>query len=136
MNRLFFAIKALAIVGITLAIYLLWEQLARPSFQPCTINAQVNCDAIISGAVAKTLGIPTPLYGLTGYIIIFIAAILHKKKLLVGTALFGLAFCLWIGYRELFELHVICPVCIACEGIIATIVVLSLIIMKKKQRKD
>jgi len=132
-HKLFFFIKILSIIGIGLAVFLLWEQMFRPAFQPCNINATINCDAVISGEVAKTLGIPTPLYGLIGYIVIFIAATLQKKKLLLGMASFGLLFCLWIAYIELFQLHVICPACVACQIIMLTVFSLALIINKHKE---
>ena len=122
-------ITLLSCMGILLALYLLWQQLARPAFRPCSINSVVTCDAIISGAVAKTFGIPTPLYGLIGYIIIFFAAIFQKKKLLVSMASLGLGFCLWIAYRELFQLHVICPICILCQVIMLGVFLLSLRIL-------
>src|SRR6266568_7706861 len=125
MNTKLLVIKSLAAVGIILALFLLWEQLFRPSFQPCYINSSINCDAVISGAVSKTLGIPTPIYGLVGYIIIFLSAVFKKKKLLLGMATFGLAFCLWIAFRELVQLHVICPVCILCDIDIITVFTLS-----------
>lgn len=131
-NKLFFAVKVLSLVGIILACYLLWQQIFRPESQPCNINATINCDAIISGAVAKTLGIPTPLYGLIGYIVIFFAAIFQRKSLLLGMATFGAAFCLWIGYRELFELKIICPICILCQSIIVIILTLAIIIKRRK----
>ena len=105
----------IAIAGIGLAVYLLWQQLFRPTWQPCSINATINCDAIVSGPVAYTLGIPTPLYGLMGYIVILIASIKKWRKVLLGTALFGLAFCLRIFFIEIFQLKVICPVCIGCQ---------------------
>lgn len=132
-RKLFFLIKILSIAGILLAMYLLWQQIFRPAFQPCNINASINCDAIISGAVAKTFGIPTPLFGLTGYTVILIAALFRKKKLMLGMAVFGLIFCLWIGYRELFELHVICPVCIACQLIMINVFTVSVIIWKREK---
>lgn len=132
MQKAFFVIKVLSIIGIGLAIFLLWEQFFHPSFQPCNINAVVNCDAIVSGPVAKTLGVPTPLIGLIGYIVIFIAATLKKKRLLMGMATFGVAFCLWIAYKEIFELHVICPVCIACQIIMLTVACLSVALSKKE----
>lgn len=131
-QNLFFAVKALSLVGIILSLYLLWQQFFTPSFQPCTINATVNCDAIISGAVAKTLGIPTPLYGLIGYIVIFFAAVFKRKNLLFAMATFGLAFCLWIAYQEFFELQVICPVCILCQTVMLTVFTLSVIIKRRK----
>lgn len=130
-EKLFFAIKALSIVGIILAIYLLWQQFFRPEFQPCSINATINCDAIISGAVAKTFGIPTPLYGFIGYIVIFFAAVFKKKNLLLGMAAFGTAFCLWIGYKEIVELAVLCPVCILCQVVMISIFTLAIIIKKR-----
>lgn len=132
-KSIYFYIKILAVIGIALAVYLLWEQLFRPSFQPCSINATVNCDAIISGAVAQTLGIPTPLYGLIGYIVILLSAIFKKKKLLLGMALFGLLFCLYIAFREIFQLHVICPVCIMCQVDMLTVFTLALILNRQKQ---
>lgn len=125
-------IKILSSIGVLLAVYLLWQQISRPAFQPCNINSFINCDAVISGEVAKTFGVPTPLYGLVGYIVIFLAAIFRKKKLLLGMAGFGLAFCLWIAYKELIILRVICPVCIMCQLIMISVFTLANIINKKK----
>ncbi len=125
-------IKMLSSIGILLAVYLLWQQIARPAFQPCNINSFINCDAVISGEVAKTFGIPTPLYGLVGYIVIFLAAVFQNKKLLLGMATFGLSFCLWIAYKELFLLRVICPICITCQLIMITIFSLASVINYKK----
>lgn len=124
--RIYSIIKILSVIGITLAIYLLWEQFFKPTFQPCNINSVVNCNAIISGAVAKTFGIPTPLIGLIGYIVILISAILKKKRLLLGMATFGLIFCLSIAYIELFKLNVICPVCICCQIIMISVFILAI----------
>lgn len=124
-QKVYVAIRILAVIGIALALYLLYQQFAQPTFQPCNINETVNCDAIISGEVSKTLGVPTPLFGLVGYIIILTAAVLKKKKLLLGMASFGLAFCLWIGYREIFELSVICPICLICLTVMATVFALA-----------
>jgi uncharacterized membrane protein len=130
-HKLFFFIKVLSIIGVLLAVFLLWEQLSHSPFQPCRVNSTINCDAIISGPVANTLGIPTPLYGLVGYIVIFFSAVFHKKKLLLVTAVFGLAFCLWIAYKELFELQVICPICILCQLIMLAVCSLAVVLSKK-----
>lgn len=131
MNRLYFFIRALSLIGIILALYLLWQQIFQPEFQPCYVDVTINCEAIINGAVAKTFGIPTPLYGLIGYIVIFFAATLKKKKLLLGMATFGLGFCAWIAYRELFELRVICPICITCQLIMISVFSLAIVVNKK-----
>lgn len=130
--KIFTAVKVLAFIGIFLAFFLLWERYFTPPFQPCNINATVNCDAIIRGVVADTLGIPTPLIGLAGYIAILLGAIYRKRKIVLAMASFGLLFCLWIGYRELFQLKVVCPVCILCDLDMISLFVLALILQKKR----
>jgi uncharacterized membrane protein len=130
-ERLVSWVKGLAVVGIGLAFFLLWEQNFHPTFQPCNINATVNCNAVISGAVSKTLGIPTPLYGLIGYIVILFAAFKKNTKLILGMATFGLVFCLYIAYRELFQLHVVCPVCVLCQLDMITVFIMGIILNKK-----
>jgi len=124
-------VKVLGVIGVGLAIFLLWEQLFHPSFQPCNISSTVNCDAVISGVVAKTLGIPTPLIGLVGYIFILIGAFKKNAKLVLGMATFGLLFCLYLGFREIFQLHVLCPVCILCQIDMITVFILGIFLNKK-----
>lgn len=130
MKNTYTIIKILSFIGILLSVYLLWQQFFRPAFQPCYVNSFINCDAVISGPVANTFGIPTPLYGLVGYIIITTAAYLHKKKLLVGTATFGLIFCLSIAYIELVQLKVICPICISCQIIMIAVFALGIKVLR------
>lgn len=119
-------IKVLSIIGIFLALYLFYSYLTRPQFQPCSISATINCDAVIKGAVSKTLGIPTALYGLVGYIVILFSAVFKKKKLLFAMATFGTLFCLRITYLELFVIKVICPICLTCQLVMLAIFFLSL----------
>lgn len=124
-----------AISGIVVAIYLLWEQVTRSPFQPCNINSVINCNAIISGSVAKIAGIPTPMIGLVGYLIILFSTIFRKRKLLLGMSSFGLVFCLWIAYQEIFLLHVLCPACLLCQGIMLTIFIFSINLNLGKEGK-
>jgi uncharacterized membrane protein len=125
-------VKILAVIGIGLALFLLWERYFSPSFQPCNINSTVNCEAVIRGQVSDTLGIPTPLIGLIGYILILFGAFKKNAKLVLGMATFGLVFCLYIAYRELFQLHVVCPVCILCQLDMITVFILGIVLTSKK----
>lgn len=133
--KIYSLIKILSSGGILLALYLLWQQFFRPAFQPCYVNSIINCDAIISGPVANTFGIPTPLYGLIGYIVILFAALWHRKKLLLSMATFGLLFCLSIGYIELIQLKVVCPVCIACQLIMIAIFSFAVVVNRGKKHE-
>ena len=121
----------LSTVGIILALYLLWEHYTGfPSV--CTINSTINCDAIISGEVSKILGIPTAFYGLAGYIVILVGALRRMKKTILVASTLGLIFCLSIAYIELFQLQVICPICILCQLIMLTIFISAIVNIKKK----
>lgn len=128
------SIKILAVVGILLALYLLVEQMYQPAFRPCNVNSLVSCEPIISGRIQKTFGISTPIYGLTGYILIFIAAYLEKRKTVMGIASAGLLFCLWIAYEELFVMRVICPVCMGCQFVMISIFSLATSLMGMKNK--
>lgn len=125
-------ISYLALLGIGLAVYLFYSYLAQPEFRPCSISAKVNCDAVIEGPISTTLGIPTALYGLIGYIVILISALTKKPKLLLGMATFGMLFCLRLTYIELFVIKIICPVCITCQLVMFAIFVFGIDILKKK----
>jgi uncharacterized membrane protein len=124
-------ITFLSIVGILLATYLYYSYLTQPEFRPCSINAKVNCDAVISGEVALTFGIPTALYGLVGYLVIFIGSLFKKAKLVLSVATFGLLFCLYILSIEIFQLGVYCPVCLGCLVVMLSIFILSIKLNKR-----
>ena len=130
-KRIYFYVRVLSTLGVLLAVYLLWEQATRaPSF--CSISSIINCDAIISGAVSQTFGVATPLYGLLGYLVMFVAAGLRARKTLMLVTTGGLAFCAWIAYQEFFLLHVICPLCIACQLIMLAAFCLAFVVWKRR----
>lgn len=124
----------LAAVGVGLAIYLLYEYLAPAHQSLCYLNSSINCEATTKGVLSNTLGIPTPLWGLTGYLVIFFAAWKKMPKLLLGMATFGLLFCLRISYLEIFVIKVICPVCVLCQIIMLVEFLLSLLIYKGSEK--
>lgn len=132
--KLCFFIKVLSFVGIGLALYLLWEQFSSTPLNLCTVNSSINCDAIISGEVSKTFGVSTPIYGLIGYVAILLLAMYRKRKAMLGVAIFGVVFCLWIAYQE-FLLKTVCPVCIGCQIVMIAILVLSIMVYVHKPSK-
>lgn len=137
MRRKYFDwIKILGVVGVLLACYLLWEQIFHPAFQPCNINAVVNCDATITGPLAKTFGVSTPLIGLSGYLIILFAAFKKSAKLVMAMSAFGLTFCLYIAFREIFQLNVICPICVACQLDMISVFVIGIILNRHQGKKQ
>lgn len=121
-------IKILGVIGIFLGSYLLYEFITRPAIQPCYINSTVNCDAVTVGPISTLFGVPVALYGITGYIFILIGAFLSKPKLILGMATFGMLFCLRLTIIEIFQLKVICPVCMTCQIDMLITFILALIL--------
>lgn len=116
MKPVFKVTALLAAVGIGLAVYLFYEYLApstKASF--CYVNSTLNCEASTKGVLANTLGLPTALWGLTGYLVILVAAFAGWRRVILATAAFGFFFCLRITYLEIIVVKVICPVCLACQ---------------------
>lgn len=130
---LYKTVKILSVFGIFLALYLLNSYITKPDFQPCNINATINCEAVTQGPIREFAGIPVPVVGLTGYIFILIFAFMRRPKLVTAMALFGTVFCLRLTYIELFELHVICPVCLMCQIVMITITVLGFVIYSNRK---
>ncbi len=126
-------VTGLAVFGISLAVYLLWQLYMRPTWAPCSVNDWVNCDALTKGSLSYTLGIPTAYYGLAGYVLILIASIKKWKRVLLGTAIFGLLFCLRIAYIEIVELKVLCPVCIGCQTAMIGVTILAFVLFRQKE---
>lgn len=134
----------LAVIGIFLASYLFYNYLIKPPLQLCYINSNVNCDAVTKGEISTLFGVPVSLVGLIGYIVILISSIIKNKKMVFYMAGFGMVFCLYITFQEVFFLKVICPVCLACQLDMLLVFLLGLklnfltdkISLKKNPQKD
>ena len=125
-NNIWKALIWLSILGILLATYLFYNFLTKPLIESCYFNSRINCDAVTKGQLSTLFGIPVSLIGLTGYIVILLCSILKKKLLVLGMSTFGMVFCLFITYQELFILKVICPVCLACQLVMLIIFLLAI----------
>ncbi len=108
-------IKILSVIGILLASYLFYNFLKQPKYQICTISSTVNCDAVTKGSLALFLGVPVALVGLIGYVLILTGAFFKKSNFMFYMALFGTLFCLRVTFLEIFDVKVLCPVCIGCQ---------------------
>jgi len=127
----------LSITGILLATYLFYNYLTKPAVEVCYFNVRINCDAVTKGSLATIFGIPVSLIGLVGYIVILFSSIIKNKKLLLFMSTFGMFFCLYITYQEIFVLNVICPVCLACQLVMIAVFILAVILnfVNKKDKK-
>lgn len=125
-NSVWKALICLSILGILLASYLFYNFLTKPLIESCYFNSHINCDAVTKGSLSTLFGIPVSLVGLIGYIVILLCSIFKQKLLVLGMTTFGMIFCLFITYQEVFRLKVICPVCLACQLVMLTVFLLAI----------
>lgn len=125
-NNIWKALTVLSILGILLATYLFYNFFTKPWVESCYLNSRINCDAVTKGSLSTLFGIPVSLIGLTGYIVIFLSSIFRQKLLVLGMSAFGMVFCLFITYQEIFILKVICPVCLTCQLVMFIIFLLGI----------
>lgn len=123
----------LSILGILLASYLFYNFLTKPLFESCYFNSRINCDAVTKGSLSTLFGIPVSLIGLIGYIVILLSSVFKKKLLVLGMSTFGMLFCLSITYQEVFNLKVICPVCLTCQLVMLTVFLLAVYLNANKK---
>ena len=134
-NYLWKALICLSILGIILASYLFYNFLTKPLLESCYFNSHINCDAVTKGSLATLFGIPVSLIGLAGYIVILLSSIFKQKLLVLGMSTFGMVFCLSITYQEVFNLKVICPVCLTCQLVMLTVFLLAIYLNVNKKLK-
>lgn len=114
-NRIIFF---LSLIGIVIAIYVSQSFLRKASI----VCISTGCETVRKSPLAYPLGIPVPLFGLVGYLILGISSFLRTMKqksdtlttlanIMLGVAIFGISFVTWFTYTEIFIIRGICMWC-------------------------
>lgn len=142
-NRLVFV---LSLVGLLVAAYL-WKMHATPQYIPCGISR--GCETVANSPYSQFppgVGPPIAAYGVFGYIALAGLAFLRTLPSLrprdgvllglsVAGAAFGLGASLWLTYLELYVIKAICKWCMASQGIIAAIFLLTIVEVGARRRR-
>lgn len=124
-------IAALALVGLFIAVYLMLNELGLTGLAACSPGG--GCDVVQSSAYASLFGLPTALYGVAGYVALFVVAFMGTQPRFaearwLGVALLGMgfvafAFSAYLTAVEAWVINAWCPYCIA-SAILATLIFL------------
>ncbi len=123
---------ALSLLGLFDALYLLWTYIS-PSRPMVCIGG--GCDAVRASAYAYPRGLPMPVFGVAGYVLIILLIVaeplvstalarLTRYALACGTA-FGLVFSAYLDYLQGFVIHAYCAWCVTSGVIMAVLCGLS-----------
>ncbi len=125
MGKLRLLVLTLSSIGIILSVYLTYTHITLDETSFCLTGG--GCDIIKSSAFSRIYGVPVPVLGLIGYLIIWILTLLRfdrsKIKLIYFISVVGLSFSIYLTYIEFFILKAVCSFCI-----ISAIVMLSIFI--------
>jgi uncharacterized membrane protein len=139
-NRILFGfIAILSLAGMILSAVSLQRHYAKSATEYCDFSQQFNCDIVNRSEYSTVLGIPVAAIGVAGYGALFLLATFWKSRQetpnrLLGAALAGLAFALYLTYIEAYELMTWCILCLASLAMISLISLLAIAVRLRGAR--
>jgi len=139
-GRILFALIAvLSLAGMTVSAVSLQRHYAKSDTQFCDFNKKFSCDIVNRSGYSQIEGIPVAGIGVLGYGALFFLSTFARSRpetpnRLLGAALAGFAFALYLTYIEAYELNTWCILCLGSQAIIFLIVVLAAIIKARSIR--
>jgi vitamin-K-epoxide reductase (warfarin-sensitive) len=120
-----YVLVLLAVLGIVVSALALREHY-RTDTSPCSINERWDCGIVNHSPYAMLAGIPVAILGIAGYLLMAALAASRAWRLLLATALVGLAFSLYLAHIESRVLGVWCIYCVISLADISLMTLLAL----------
>lgn len=139
-NRMLFALIAIfALVGIIDSAIALQRHFAKSATTYCDFSQKFNCDIVNRSEYSTVMGIPVAAIGIAGYAALFVLATFWRSRpetpnRLLGAAVAGLAYALYLTYIEAYELTTWCILCLISLLLIFLISVLAAIVKVRGAR--
>ena len=133
---LFLAIALLSVAGVAVSTVSLQRHYAKSATAYCDFNQKFSCDIVNRSIYSTIEGIPVAGIGVAGYAALFMLATFSKSRAetpnrLLGAALAGLAFALYLTYIEAYELMTWCILCLISLLLISLISFLAVAVKVK-----
>ena len=126
------AIALLALVGLCVAVYLWLYKIGVIGTLQCGTGA---CEYVQTSRWAVFLGLPVAFYGVLGYAVLLVTALVGLQPRFLGSpgltralaalSLVGVAFTAYLTYLELFVLHALCRWCVGSAVVITVIALIA-----------
>jgi uncharacterized membrane protein len=127
---LFGIIAVLALAGVVVSAVSLQRHYAKSATAFCDFNQKFSCDVVNRSEYSTIQGIPVAGIGIAGYAALWVFSTFWKSRQetpnrLLGAALAGLAFALYLTYIEAYELMTWCILCLISLALISLISLLA-----------
>ena len=139
-SRILFALIAvLSLAGVIVSAVSLQRHYAKSATEFCDFSQKFSCDIVNRSQYSTIQGIPVAGIGVAGYAALFVLATFRKFRSetpnqLMGAALAGLAFALYLTYIEAYELMTWCVLCLISLMLISLISVLAIVVKIRSSR--
>jgi len=112
---------------------------AKSATQFCDFSQTFSCDIVNRSEYSSIMGIPVAAIGIAGYAALFVLATFWKSRVetpnqLLGAAIAGLAFALYLTYIEAYVLTTWCILCLISLALIGLISVLAAAVRLQSKR--
>jgi vitamin-K-epoxide reductase (warfarin-sensitive) len=138
-GRLLLAIALLSLGGAAVSSLSLYQHYGTDKSSYCDFGEKFNCDIVNRSSYSEVQGVPVALIGILGYLTLFGLATLRRDGtgtplLLLIASFAGLSFALYLTYVEKFILAVWCILCLSSLGVIASVTILSSVLVLRERR--
>lgn len=133
-NRVLFGVIAvLSLAGMIVSAVSLQRHYAKSATALCDFSQKFSCDIVNRSEYSAIEGIPVAGIGVAGYAALFLLATFWKSRSetpnrLLGAAIAGFAFALYLTYIEAYELMTWCILCLISLLLISLICLLAIVV--------
>ena len=129
---LFALVAVLALAGIIVSAVSLQRHYAKSATEFCDFNQKFSCDIVNRSEYSTLFGIPVAAIGVAGYALLFLLATLWRSRpetpnRLLGAAIAGLGFALYLTYIEAYVLTTWCILCLISLAMISLITLFTIV---------
>ena len=138
-RAIYLLIAILSVAGIVDSGIALQRHFAKSSTSFCNLGEKLNCDIVNRSEYSTIVGIPVALIGVAGYTALLLLSTAWRSRKetpnwLLGAAIAGLGFALYLSYIEAYVLTTWCILCVISLVLIFVISALALILRVRSAR--
>lgn len=136
---LFVLIAILSLAGVIDSGISLQRHFAESATRYCDFSQRFSCDIVNRSEYSTLLGVPVAAIGVAGYGVLFALSTFFQTReqardWLLGAALAGLGFALYLTYVEAYVLTTWCILCLISLALISLISVLAGVLKVRNSR--
>jgi vitamin-K-epoxide reductase (warfarin-sensitive) len=136
---LFVLIAILSLAGVIDSGISVQRHFAESATRYCDFRQKFSCDIVNRSEYSTLLGIPVAVIGVAGYGMLFALSTFFQRReqarnWLLGAALSGLGFALYLTYIEAYVLTTWCILCLISLALISLISLLAAVLKLKSSR--